>query len=76
MKKVDPPKHRKDWIGKRLLLKRGWEPGRCTPPDGIPVTIGRRMNASETLNCGIDVANHDELKKSGPPCEGGGPAKG
>ena len=56
MKKVDSPKHKKDWIGKQLLLKRGWEPGRCTPPDGIAVKIYRRLHALETLNCGIDVS--------------------
>ena len=60
MKTIDPPKHKKDWVHKKLLLFQGWEPGHCLPPDGIPVLITRRMNASETLNSGLDLSGRGE----------------
>lgn len=56
MKKIDPPKVKKDWPGKQLLLMEGWERGQCTPPDGIPATIDRRMNAMDTIHSANDVS--------------------
>ena len=56
MKKIDTPKAKKDWPGKQLLLTQGWKRGQCTPPDGTPVTIARRMNAMETIHSSNDVS--------------------
>lgn len=56
MRKVDPPKHKKDWFLKRLLLREGYPIGHCTPPDGVTVVIQRRMSAAETMNAALDLS--------------------
>ena len=48
MKVVDAPKHKKDWVGKSLMLKEACLEGYLKPLDGVVVWIDRRLNAMDT----------------------------
>jgi hypothetical protein len=63
MKVIDAPKHKKDWVGKWLLLKTPPnEVRRIEPPTGQPVLIKRRLNAKDTINSGHDVYSWGKVR--------------
>ena len=63
MREVAAPKHKKEWVGKFLLLKKEETgTGGLKPPKGQMVRIERRLNAMETQNSSLDVGHWGSVR--------------
>lgn len=59
--RVDPPKHKKDWPGGRIMLKEAPPPINTYRPEKSPprktvLTIERRLNAKDSMSTSWDVS--------------------
>jgi len=62
MKAIKPPKFKRDWVGKYLVVNGNCLEGRLNQPEGTPLLIERRLNAQETQNSSHDVHRWGKIR--------------